>query len=41
MVDMALLQGAITGLKTAADIAISLGKLHTMAEVQGKAIELQ
>ncbi|MFZ5524970.1 MAG: hypothetical protein ACOY9D_12950 [Pseudomonadota bacterium] len=39
--DMAMLQGAVTGLKTAADIAIGLGKLHTMAEVQSKAIELQ
>lgn len=41
MVDMTLLQGAITGLKTAADIAIGLSKLNTMAEVQGKAVELQ
>jgi hypothetical protein len=41
MADMVLIQGAIAGLKTAADIAIGLGKLHTMTEVQAKAIELQ
>ena len=41
MVDMAMFQGAISGLKTAADLAIGLSKLNTMAEVQGKAIELQ
>ncbi|WP_050808508.1 hypothetical protein [Collimonas fungivorans] len=41
MVDMALLQGAVTGLKTAADIAIGMSKLKTMAEVNAKAIELQ
>src|SRR5713226_3130242 len=40
MVDMTLIGGAITGLKTAADIAVGLSKLHTMAEVQAKAIEL-
>lgn len=38
---MVMLQGAISGLKSAADIAIGLSKLHTMTEVQGKAIELQ
>lgn len=41
MVDMTLLQGAIGGLKTAGDIAVSLGKLNTMAQVNAKAIELQ
>lgn len=41
MVDATMLQGAITGLKFAADLAIGLGKIHTLAEVQGKAIELQ
>ena len=39
--DMTLLQGAITGLKTAADIVIGLSKLNTIAEVNAKAIELQ
>lgn len=41
MADMVLIQGAITGLKTAADIAIGMSNLKTMTEVQGKAIELQ
>lgn len=39
--DLTLIGGAVTGLKTAADIAIGFSKLNTMAEVQGKAIELQ
>lgn len=39
--DYGLLQGAITGLKTAADLAIAFNKVKTLAEVQGKAIELQ
>lgn len=38
---MVMLQGAISGLKSAAEIAIGLSKLRTMTEVQGKAIELQ
>ena len=38
--DMTLIQGAITGLKTASDIAISLGKLNTLAQVQKKSVEL-
>ncbi len=41
MVDLALFQGAVTGLKTAADIAIGISKLKTMTEVTAKAIELQ
>src|SRR3712207_5855457 len=41
MADMALFQAAMTGLKTAADIALGLNKLNTMAEVNAKAIELQ
>lgn len=39
--DMALLQGAITGLKSAADIAVGISNLNTMVEVKAKAIELQ
>lgn len=41
MPDIALIQSAITGLKTAADIAKGILDLKTMAEVQGKIIELQ
>lgn len=41
MADMVLFQGAMTGLKAAADIALGLSKLKTMAEVNAKAIELQ
>ncbi len=41
MADMALIQGAITGLKTAADIAKSFLELKSIADVQGKVIELQ
>jgi hypothetical protein len=38
---MTLFVGIAAQLKTAAEIAIGLGKLHTMAEVNAKAIELQ
>lgn len=38
--DMTLIQGAISGLKTASDIAIGLGKLNTLAQVQEKSVEL-
>ena len=38
--DMTLIQSAITGLKTASDIAIGLGKLNTLAQVQEKSFEL-
>jgi len=38
--DMTLIQGAITGLKTASDIAIGIGKLNTLAQVQEKSVEL-
>ena len=41
MVDVALLQGAIAGLKAAEDIAAGLGKLHKTADVRGRAIELE
>ena len=41
MADMALIQGAISGLNTAASIAKGFLQLHTIAEVQGKVIELQ
>ncbi|MEK7810249.1 MAG: hypothetical protein AAB278_00335 [Pseudomonadota bacterium] len=41
MVDMALIQGAITGLKTAGDIAKGFLELKSIADVQGKVIELQ
>ncbi|OGI41320.1 MAG: hypothetical protein A2140_05160 [Candidatus Muproteobacteria bacterium RBG_16_62_13] len=41
MADMTLIQGAITGLKTATDIVKGFLDLKTMAEVQGKVIELQ
>ncbi|HXY21957.1 MAG TPA: hypothetical protein VEI29_04690, partial [Burkholderiaceae bacterium] len=39
--DLSLIQGTITGLKFAGDLAKSLLELKTMAEVQGKVIELQ
>jgi cell division protein FtsB len=39
--DITLFNGAITGLKAAADIAIAFNNLRTMTEVQAKAIELQ
>lgn len=41
MVDMALIQGAITGLKTAGDIAKGFLELKSISDVQGKVIELQ
>src|ERR1700682_283801 len=40
-VTVSLFIGIASQLKTAADIAVGLGKLHTMAEVNAKAIELQ
>lgn len=39
--DYGMIQGAVTSLKVAADIAVALGNIKTMAEVQAKAIELQ
>lgn len=39
--DLALIQGTISGLKTAADIAKGLMELKSMADVQTKVIELQ
>lgn len=39
--DMALIQGTISGLKTAADIAKGLMELKSISDVQGKVIELQ
>ncbi|HEX7687579.1 MAG TPA: hypothetical protein VF453_07725 [Burkholderiaceae bacterium] len=39
--DMTLIQGTITGLKAAADLAKGIMDLKTMAEVQGRVIELQ
>jgi rubrerythrin len=39
--DYGMLQGAITSLKVAADIAVALNGIKTMSEVQAKAIELQ
>lgn len=41
MVDMTLIQGAITGLKSATDIAKSILEIKSLTEVQGKVIELQ
>src|SRR5579864_4081551 len=41
MSEMLLIQSAVTGLKTAVDLAMGFGKLTTMAEVNAKAIELQ
>src|SRR5687767_4033848 len=41
MADMTLLQGAITGLKTASEIAQALVGMKVSAEVNAKAIELQ
>lgn len=38
--NLALIQGAITGLQVASDLAIGLGKLNTLAQVQAKSIEL-
>ena len=39
--DYGMLQGAISSLKVAGDIAVALNGLKTMSEVQAKAIELQ
>ncbi len=39
--DLSLIQGTITGLKVASDIAKGFLDLKSMAEVQGKVIELQ
>lgn len=39
--DMALIQGTISGLKTAADIAKSLMEMKSVSDIQGKVIELQ
>lgn len=39
--DMTLIQGTISGLKAAADLAKGILDVKTMAEVQGKVIELQ
>jgi len=39
--DYEMLQGAISSLKVAGDIAVALNGLKTMSEVQAKAIELQ
>lgn len=39
--DMALIQGTISGLKTAADIAKGLMELKSLADVQAKVIDLQ
>jgi len=41
MMDMALIGGTISSLRLAGDIAKSFLQLKTMAEVQGKVIELQ
>ena len=41
MVDMALIQGTLTGLKTAGDMARGFLELKSMSEVQGKVIDLQ
>ena len=39
--DMSLIQGTITGLKTASDIAKGFLELKSISDVQGKVIELQ
>lgn len=39
--DLAIIQGTVTGLKAAFDIAKGMADLKTMSEVQGKVIELQ
>ena len=41
MADMALIQGAINGLKVAGDIAKGFLQLKSISDVQGKVIELQ
>ena len=38
---MAMIEGAVTGLKTAGDIIMGLAKLRTITEVQANAIDLQ
>jgi len=39
--DLTLIQGAISGMKTASDIAKAILELKSMTDVQGKVIELQ
>ena len=39
--DLTLIQGTLTGLKTAFDIAKAMSDLKTMSEVQSKIIEMQ
>ena len=39
--DMSLIQGTISGLKIASDIAKSFLELKSISDVQGKVIELQ
>ena len=41
MVDMALITGTISGLKTAGDIANSILKLQSISDIRAKVIELQ
>ena len=41
MVDIASISAAVTGLKTATDIAKGIAELGSVAEVQSKVIELQ
>ncbi len=38
--DIAIIQGEVTGLKTAYDIAIGMSKLNTLSQVQAKSVEL-
>ena len=38
--DITLIQGAVTGLKTAYDIVVGMNKLNTLEQVQTKSIEL-
>lgn len=38
--DITLIQGAITGLKTAYDVVIGMSKLDTLSQVQAKSVEL-
>lgn len=39
--DVSLISGAVTSLKTAFDIAKEISDLKSMTDVQGKVIELQ
>lgn len=39
--DISLIQGAVSSMKTAFDIAKAMSELKTMSDVQGKVIELQ